>query len=137
MNWTCRWLLMLLLFCLGVSPALSEDQLFIHGEITDLHLEKGLMTIRPGPTSGLHDVIEVRLPQSLAGSAVDGPSADCLAVGRHVRVWGNDDPAGTNHLVASEIRGCGRAGCDDPTGVRARLARNRRGQNPGMVKSEQ
>lgn len=122
----CGWLMALLLLCLDLSQALAEDQLFVHGEITALQLEKGMMTIRPGPASRQHDVIEVRLPESLVARAVDGPTADCLTVGRHVRVWGNDDPAGTNNLVASEIRGCGRAGCDDPTGVRARLARNRR-----------
>lgn len=137
MKATCRWLMVLIVACLGQSSALAEDQHFVHGEITALQLEQGMMTIRTGPASGPRNVMRVRLPAGAAGGAVDGPSADCLAVGRHVRVWGTDDPSGSSSLVASDIRGCGRAGCNDPTGVRARLSRDRRGQNQVMANSEQ
>ncbi len=46
---------------------------------------------------------------------------DCVAPGETIRLWGSNETTDDPYFLATDIRGCRKGGCSDPTGVRSRL----------------
>lgn len=100
---------------------------FLHGEIETVDRAARVMTVRVDRETGDDRLIRVMLPDAFAGDEVQAGATlpGCIAAGRHVRVWGQARQSEDSAFRADEVRGCGMSACSDPTGVRARLFRNR------------
>lgn len=123
----------LLVFTLWSWPAIgwSDERAFLHGEIQKLDQDKLIMTIREEGEGQAGRLVRVALPQAVLTAAGDARLPDCLAVGRHVRVWGTAYAVDSSSFTADDVRGCTMAECGDPTGVRSRLFRHRKEKRAG------
>lgn len=119
-------IILLLLSLCGESPAGNQD--FLFGEVLALD-EKNLMVRlkTTGNDSGGQTVL-IGLHKDLLFHTQSGilRLPGCLTVGNYVRFWGKHQDTGNELFLATEVRGCGRQGCGDPTGVRSRLMQEKR-----------
>ena len=124
--------LLLVLTLLGPGAALAEKGAFLHGEISAVDTSSRRLTLRTVPTDGeVVREVEVELPNRGKRQDSSDVLSGCIVVGRHIRVWGEGTEGGAL-FRAAEVRGCNRAACEDPTGVRARLYRHRGEQQGSM-----
>jgi hypothetical protein len=123
-----RAILSILLTVLAV-PASGWALDFLHGEIETVDSAARVMVVRADQETGGGRLIRVMLPEEPAPAG--GRLPGCIAVGHHIRVWGLGNRNDGAAFQADEIRGCGMAGCGDPTGVRSRLYRNRENTTMG------
>lgn len=115
----------LIAFTLLPFTAWAGEQTVLTGEIYSLDVTAGTMQIAHADGSGNELVNVVLAEQWGAQNGTLGSSGqNCLAVGKTVRLIGRTG-ADDDRFVAENIRGCSVATCNDPTGVRARLYRNK------------
>ena len=124
----------LMVVCGGTASGWAVD--FLHGEIEAVD-EAGLsMTLCADQQTGNGQLIEVILTKEAVrqcAMAADQQLPGCIAVGRHVKVWGKRNQSDAASFRADEVRGCGMASGGDPTGVRSRLNHNRAGKSIGGI----
>lgn len=116
-----------LLLLTSLSEASGQD--FLHGKVLEVDPVELIMTVQADQPEGGEKVIAVYLSQEVLIETGSGEMRlpGCVMQGKHVRVWGKAFAAGRADFQALEVRCCGMASCNDPTGVRARLFRKRSG----------
>ncbi len=121
----CSVLFFLCLF-LGVAPGFCQDILV--GKILTIDSEKMEFEVVPLSPSD-NDTILVRIAEAhnlpMDNTGVSFPG--CVVVGESVRLWGTQSVDDAHLFLTTDIRGCRGGGCSDPTGVRSRLLRARKG----------
>lgn len=103
------------------------ERVLLLGEIQSVDGPGRSMILRTGMARQDGRLVRVILPRRLVGESGEISSAwhDCLTAGRSIEVWGAESGNGQGVFLAEGLRGCAMTGCGDPTGVRARLYRNR------------
>jgi hypothetical protein len=128
----------LVLICslfLVVSLSSGAELENLHGEILALSRQDMVMTVQllrtSDPSGGR--VVTVLLPADMVHLSAAGSEQlpVCLFPGNHVRIRGTVTASDSDSYLADEVRGCGMAACNDPTGVRARLFRKRNNEGTG------
>ncbi len=112
---------------LFASLSFASDQDFLHGKVLEVDSDGLVMIVQPDQDAG--EMVTVMLSSALLVESGSGELRlpGCITSGNHVRVWGKVADVGRATFQAFEVRGCGMASCNDPTGVRERLSRKRQG----------
>lgn len=120
-------ILSLLLFLSCQSRASGMD--FLHGEVLDIDPKRLIITVQTDYQTEADQIVVVSLPQELMFESGSGELRlpGCITPGKHIRIWGTAAINLNSTFKALKVRGCGMALCNDPTGVRERLFRNRNG----------
>jgi len=127
----------LMAVCGGAATGWAVD--FLHGEIEAVDMAGRSMTLRADLQTGNGKLIQVILPEPVVREpdmTGDRKLPGCIAVGRHVKVWGERNSNNEAPFRADEVRGCGMVAGADPTGVRSRLNHNRAEKSMGDICQE-
>ena len=124
---SAKQILMGLLLLLWPLNGQGGELTLLEGEIQSVDGPGRMMIVKTGKTHQDGGMVRIILSENLV--AADGalPPAwhTCLTAGRSIQVWAAESDNGQGVFLAERVRGCSVSGCGDPTGVRARLFRNR------------
>ena len=125
----CLCVLSIVFTC--VIPAYCQD--FFVGKVVAVDVQK--MEIEVEPQSPLQlfkeaesrRTVTVRLSKrnTIKTNDRSSPFPECVVPGKKIRLWGEKEKSSNRVFTATDIRGCGGGGCQDPTGVRSRLRKMR------------
>lgn len=99
----------------------------LQGEIQSVDGPGRSMIVKTGMAHQQGGLVRIVLSENMVAENGAIPAAwhNCLTAGRSIEVWGTESGNGQGVFLAESFRGCSMSGCGDPTGVRARLYRNR------------
>jgi len=104
---------------LAASPARSQD--FFVARVLEVNPKN--LELLVVSTTGTNSNVTVRVAGENDLPRHDGVSyfPECVVQGATIRLWGSTEGIGKPVFLATDIRGCRKGGCSDPTGVRSRL----------------
>ncbi len=116
-----------LILLLIASSAFAQE--FLVARVLEVHPQNMELTVVP--ITDPKNKITVRIAGKNDLPRHDGQSLfpGCVVQGATIRLWGSNEKADSPFFLATDIRGCRKGSCSDPTGVRSRLRKIRMYEN--------
>jgi uncharacterized membrane protein YgcG len=113
-----------ILFLLATSPALCQE--FFVARVLEINPEQLELKVIRTDTSRSHVAVIIADENDLP--VHDGQTffPECVVPGATIRLWGKAETKKDLYFLATDIRGCRKGACSDPTGVRSRLRKIRK-----------
>ncbi len=118
----------IVLFLLLTAPAVFAQE-FMVARVLEVNQQSLELTVIPTTESKNKITVRVAGNNALPRNDKQYFFPGCVVQGAIIRLWGSTAKEDSQYFLATDIRGCRKGGCSDPTGVRSRLRKIRKYEN--------
>ncbi len=111
------------LILLAASPAFGQD--FFVARVLEVDSKNMEITVVATVESNINVTVRIAGENNLPQHEGQIFFPECVVSGATIRLWGSTETVEKPVFLATDIRGCRKGGCSDPTGVRLRLRKIR------------